>query len=66
MNLSTSSGVESQAAKRQKLEDGHLRKVCKFLYSPSSEFIILEETAFIFVSLQYILEIDHKVDYEMQ
>lgn len=27
MNLSTSSGVESQAAKRQKLEGGHLRKV---------------------------------------
>lgn len=32
MNLSISSGVESQAAKRQKLDGGLLRKVCKLFY----------------------------------
>lgn len=32
INLSNSSGMESQAAKRQKLEGGLLRKVCKSFF----------------------------------
>lgn len=36
LNLPTSSGVECQAAKRQKLEGGLLHKVCKFDYSMSA------------------------------
>ena len=49
MNFSTSSGVETQASKRQKLEDGLLRKVCKLFYSSSSDYLINEKVDVIFV-----------------
>lgn len=38
-----SSWVESQAAKRQKLEGGLLHRVCKLFYSFYSDLLILEE-----------------------
>ena len=51
MNSSTSSGIECQAAKRQKLEGGSLHKVCKFDYSTSScDYLITEEVTVMFVS----------------
>lgn len=40
-SLSTFSGVESQAAKRQKLDGGLLRKVYKLFFSSFSNLLIL-------------------------
>ena len=52
-SISAASGVESQAAKRQKLDCGLLRKVHKNLLFSSLILLIVEEAAakFIFIYL---------------